>query len=183
MLKFITGNKQKFNEVKKLLKPVKIEQLNISLEEIQDIDPHKIIRHKLKEAFKQHKGPFIIEDGSLTMSALGGRLPGPLMKWFNDYLGAKGTYRIAQRMRSYKAAASIILVFAQNLKTVKFITAKVKGKIVSPKGTYLFGYDPIFQPNGSRLTLSELKAKGNFTKSPRAMAAKKLKTYLLKHQK
>ena len=183
MLKFITSNKQKFKEVRELLKPIKVEQLNIDLDEIQDIDPHKIIRHKLKEAFKHHKGPFIVEDGSVVMEALGGKLPGPLIKWFNDYLGAKGTWLIAKKMGNNKATASIVLAYAKNSKDIKFFEGKIKGRIVSPKGSYLFGYDPIFLPNGGKLTLSQLKSKGDFTKSPRGIAVAKLKKFLISNAK
>lgn len=179
MLKFITGNKQKLKEVKELLKPIKIQQLNISLDEIQDIDPKKIIRHKLNEAFKHHKGPFIIEDAGMTMSALGGKLPGPLIKWFNDTIGTKGIWNIAKKMGNNRAAASIVLAYAKNFNSVIFFQAKIAGKLVKPKGSYLFGYDPIFIPNGLKNTLSELKAKGDFTKSPRGLAIKKLKKFLL----
>jgi len=35
-------------------------------------------------------------------------------------------------------------------------------------------------PQGSNLTLSQLKSKGDFTKSPRGIAVRKLKKYLLK---
>jgi len=183
MLKFITSNKAKFNEVKALLKPIKISQQNIDLEEIQDIDPHKIIRHKLKEAFKHHKGPFIIEDGSAVMEAFGGKLPGPFIKWFNDYMGPKGISQIAKKIGKRKASASIIVAFAKNLKSITFFEAKINGNIVNPKGSYGFGYDPIFMPKGSKKTLGELKEKGDFSKSPRGIAINKLKAFLLENQK
>src|SRR3989344_9574804 len=109
MLKFITSNKAKFNEVKALLKPIKISQQNIDLEEIQDIDPHKIIRHKLKEAFKHHKGPFIIEDGSAVMEAFGGKLPGPFIKYFNEYLGPKDLAELTIRSGKKKATGSVLI--------------------------------------------------------------------------
>jgi hypothetical protein len=32
-----------------------VEQLDIDLDELQEINPHKIIRHKLQEALKHHK--------------------------------------------------------------------------------------------------------------------------------
>ena len=41
MLKFITGNKTKFKEVSAVLAPIKLVMVNISLEEIQELDSAK----------------------------------------------------------------------------------------------------------------------------------------------
>ena len=54
MLHFITGNKNKFQEFQSILGKENIEQWEIDLLELQKIDPHKIIRHKLQEALKYH---------------------------------------------------------------------------------------------------------------------------------
>lgn len=182
MLKFITGNKTKFNEVKELLKPIQVRQLKISLDEIQDIDPHKIIRHKLNEAFRHHQGPFIIEDDSVTLDCLGSKLPGPLIKWFNDYLKAKGIVNLAVKMGNQKATAYAYIAYAKSKSNISFFIGKVRGKIVSPRGSYRFGYDEIFEANGSKQTFSQMKAKGDFAKSPRGVAVKKLKKYLQKNK-
>ena len=70
MLYFITGNKNKFKEFQDILGEENIEQLDIDLPELQEIDPHKIIRHKIQEALKHHKGPLLIEDTSLYFDCL-----------------------------------------------------------------------------------------------------------------
>ena len=83
-LYFITGNKNKFEEVKSILPNT--EQLDIDLPEIQDIDAKIIIRAKLLAALKHKDGEFIVEDTSLYLDCLGG-LPGPLIKWFMKNMG------------------------------------------------------------------------------------------------
>lgn len=55
MLYFITGNKNKFKEFEYIFGEGNVEQLDIDLPEIQEIDPYKIIRHKLDEALKHHE--------------------------------------------------------------------------------------------------------------------------------
>ena len=182
MLKFITCNKNKVSEVKKLLAPIKVKQINIDLSEIQEIDPRKILKHKLAEAFKYHHGEFIVEDSALYLDCLNGQLPGPLIKWFNDTLGPQGIYRLAKKMGDSKAKAQTIFALAKNSKDILFFEGIVKGKITSPKGAYRFGYDEIFKPEDYNQTLSQMKAKGDFACSPRGLAAKKLKTYLIKHE-
>ena len=51
-LYFITGNKDKFEQVKYRLKGIQIEQLDLDLDEVQSIDPKEVIVHKLNEAKK-----------------------------------------------------------------------------------------------------------------------------------
>jgi inosine triphosphate pyrophosphatase len=116
-LYFITGNKNKFAEVKAIIPEV--EQLEIDLEEIQEIDAHKIIEAKLKEAIKHHKGSFIIEDTSLYLDGLNG-LPGPLIKWFMQKLGTEGIYKLAKDSGNIKAEAKTIIGYAKNAKEIKF---------------------------------------------------------------
>lgn len=183
VLKFITGNKNKLTEISAILSSVKIEQVDIDLDEIQDIDPHKIIAHKLKEAFKLHKGPFIVEDSGLVLKAFGGKLPGPFIKFFNMYLGPKNLAKLAIGAKEQRAEGRTIIAYAKNKKNILFFEGVVKGKVVMPRGKYGFGYDPIFQPNGSKLTLGELKSTGYYEFSARGIAARKLKNYLLKHEK
>lgn len=180
MLKFITGNKHKFKEVKELLKPIRIKRLDIDLTEIQSIEPKVIISYKLKQAFKHHSGPFIIEDSSLVVEAFGNKLPGPFIKYFNIHLGPKNLAKIAIKMRKQKAKALVLLALAKNPSEVLLFKGFITGKIVSPKGEYGFGYDPIFKPTGSKLTLGQMKLHNNFLHSARAKAVKKLKKYLQK---
>lgn len=182
MIKFITGNPNKFREVQGMLKPITVEQLNIDLEEIQSIDTAKIIKHKLRQAFKHHSGPFIIEDSSLVLEVFGNKLPGPFIKYFNDHLGPKNLSKIAIKMRKQKAKASVLVAFAKNRNNVLFFQGSISGKIVLPRGKYGFGYDPIFQPNESSLTLGQMKSVSHFAGSAREKAVNKLKKYLLKSQ-
>ncbi len=182
MLKFITGNKNKFEEAQQILFPIKIQRVHIDLDEIQEIDPQKIIRHKLNEAFRHDKGLFIVEDSSLTMGALGGKLPGPFIKWFIEHLGLKKLSQLAKKSNNLQAEETVVVAFAKNPKNITFFRGKNVGKIVAPRGSYGFGYDKFFQPLGSKFTHGELKAKDNFSKTARSLAFKKLKKYLEDHE-
>lgn len=181
MLKFITGNKTKFREVQAVLAPIQIEQVNIGLAEIQGLDSRKIIEHKLQEAFKHHKGSFIIDDSSLYLKCFDCKLPGPLVKWFNDSIGGRGYALLVKNMGENRAKAKTIIGYAKNAKKIEFFEGNLNGKVVPPRGKYNFGYDPIFVPEGKKETLSQMKAKGDFSSSPRGLAVLKLKKYLLKN--
>jgi inosine triphosphate pyrophosphatase len=54
----------------------------------------------------------------------------------------------------------------------------VPGKIVEPRGSRDFGWDPVFQPEGHELTYAELDKSVKNEISHRSKAIEKLKEYL-----
>ena len=63
-------------------------------------------------------------------------------------------------------------------KKIVCVTGKVEGKISSePKGKNGFGYDPIFIPNGRKITFSEMKPKHKYKIDHRFRAFKKIKKF------
>ncbi len=176
-LYFITGNKNKFQEVKAFVP--KVEQLDLELTEIQEIDAQKIISAKLDEAFKHNKGQFIVEDTSLYLDCLNG-LPGPLIKWFLKTVGNDGLAEIATKLRNNRATAISLVGYAGNKRDIHFFEGKVAGTIVKPRGTNGFGWDMIFQPKGSIKTFAEMttEEKNGVKMNMRKLAIKQLKSYL-----
>ncbi|MBT6616293.1 MAG: non-canonical purine NTP pyrophosphatase, partial [Deltaproteobacteria bacterium] len=55
----------------------------------------------------------------------------------------------------------------------------VTGKLVQAKGSYGFGWDPVFMPDGSVLTYGELGADEKNKISHRALALQKLRDWLI----
>jgi len=178
MIYFITGNENKFKEVKEYLKE-DIEQINIDLPEIQSIDSKEVIKAKLIEALKHRDGEFIIEDTSLYFDGLNG-LPGPLIKWFMSSVGNEGLYKIANTFNNLNAEAKTIFGYAKNKDEIYFFEGMLKGKITSPKGDKGFGWDPIFIPNDSKVTLAEMDLSEKNKISMRKEALSKLKEFLSK---
>lgn len=179
MIYFITGNKNKLSEAKSILGENKVQGLNLELSEIQDIDPHKIIKTKLSEARKLHPGPFFVEDTSLCLEALNG-LPGPLIKWFEKAIGNDGIFNLTQKLGNDRATAKNIIGFLDENNEIHFFEGEISGRIVSPRGENAFGWDPIFQPNGYKETFAEMNAKTKNMISHRRLALEKMKEYLNK---
>ncbi len=174
-LQFITGNKNKLEEVRSVIPD--IEQLEIDLLEIQDLDPSIIIEAKLREALNHRDGEFIVEDTSLYFESLNG-LPGPMIKWFLKSLGNDGLSKLAQGLSSQKAVAKVIIGYAKSKDDIKFFEGSISGSIVEPRGETSFGWDPIFQPDGYEKTFAEMSADEKNSISMRKIAAEKLKAYL-----
>lgn len=179
MLYFITGNKNKFKEFEAILGEGNIEQLEIDLPELQEIDPHKIIRHKLQEALKYNKGPLLIEDTSLSFDCLWGKLPWPFIKRFLQEIKNEGLYELAKKHDNFKAKATVLIGYAKNTDEIEFFEGAVEGTIVKPVHTD-FWRDGIFQAEGYN------KAYGAMTKaekneiSMRRIALNKVKEFLEK---
>jgi inosine triphosphate pyrophosphatase len=171
----ITGNTNKFLEVAEILDEVT--QINLDLPEIQEIDPHKVIREKLLDALKHHKGALIVEDTSFFLDCLPG-LPGPLFKWFEKTIGAQGVYEIAKRFNSFGASAKSCVGLAKSEDEIFFFEGEIRGKVVPPTKGEGFGFDFIFQPEGYTKTFAQLgrAEKNNF--SHRRIALNKLKDFL-----
>lgn len=176
MLYFITGNKNKFAEVRSLLPEV--EQLDIGLTEIQGMDSRAIIEAKLFEARKQHNGEFIVEDMSMEIDCLNG-FPGPLIKWFATTLTNRGVANVVGKMDDSNACAKVTIGYSHGDK-VEFFEGVIDGTIVHPRGGNGFGWDEIFQPNGSDKTFAEMTDQEKEAASMRRMAVDKLKDFLTK---
>ncbi|PIR98333.1 MAG: non-canonical purine NTP pyrophosphatase [Candidatus Colwellbacteria bacterium CG10_big_fil_rev_8_21_14_0_10_41_28] len=150
---FITGNEGKLKEVQSVLPDV--EGLDIDLDEIQSLDPHEIIEHKLQEAYKHQDGEFIVEDTSLHVESMGG-LPGPLIKWFMKTVGNEGLVKMAKAFGDTRAEARTIIGYAKDKDNIEFFEGVVKGELVDARGDGGFGWDPIFLPEGYDKTFGEM---------------------------
>ena len=175
-LYFITGNKNKFEEIREIIP--NLERLDMDLAEIQDMDPRRIIEAKLKEALRHHPGTdFIVEDTSLYLECLKG-LPGPLIKWFLETIGCGGLADIAHALGDARATARTYIGYARSDGDIYFFDGEVAGTIVAPRGESNFGWDIIFVPDGYAQTFAEIGRAEKQKISMRKIAAQKLKEFL-----
>ena len=172
---FITGSKGKLNEAQSMIPEVVGK--NFDLPEIQEMDAKKVIEAKLKEAYKNHKGSYIVEDTSLYFDCLNG-LPGPLIKWFLESMGDKKLAELALKYKNKKAEAKTIIGYIDGKGKTKYFEGKIKGTIVLPKGKKGFGWDKIFIPVGHKITFGQMDRIEKNKISMRKIALGKLKKYL-----
>jgi len=178
-LYFITGNDDKFREVKELLP--EIQRLDIDLPEVQSLDPEVVIREKLNAARDQRSGSFIVEDTSLYLDGLNG-FPGPLIKWLMQAVGNQGIYELTSRIMDYGAIAKTMIGYSDADGNVTYFESSLIGKIVAPVSEpgQGFGWDEIFQPDGTSESFAEMGNELKAEFSMRSDAVKKLKQFLAK---
>ncbi|MDB5178298.1 MAG: hypothetical protein JWN01_241 [Patescibacteria group bacterium] len=173
-LYFVTGNTNKFREVQGFIP--EIEQLKLDLDEIQSLDPHVVIEHKLNQAAQYHNGEFIVEDTSLSLDCLGG-LPGTCVKWFQEALGLDGIAELAAKYPDQSATARATIGYRDAKGRNHVVTGEIRGRIVAPRGDG-FGWDAIFVPEGYDQTFGELGPELKSTISHRRQAIDQLKELL-----
>ena len=64
-------------------------------------------------------------------------------------------------------------------KEPKLFVGRCDGQIVAPRGENMFGWDPIFQPNGYEQTFAEISAEEKNKISHRGKALEKVKAFLV----
>ncbi len=178
LIKFVTGNKHKLNEIADFFGPIEIQQVNIDLVEVQSLNAREIIGHKLAEARKQISGAIIVEDTSLYLECFGYKLPGPFIKWFLESIGPQGIANMVQKMGLSKAYAVTLFGYSSSQGKIDFFEGRAEGKIVNPIGDKDFGWGPIFLPDGQTKTYGQMERQEKYALSMRAIAAKKLKEFL-----
>ncbi len=175
-LTFITGNLNKVKWLQEYLE-IPITHQEIDLVEIQSLDLKEIVTYKAKEAYAQIKKTVLVEDTSLTFSAMG-KLPGPLIKWFLQELGNEGLCILLNAYQDRTALAEVLFGLYDG-KELHLFEAKKKGTIAdSPEGSFGFGWDSIFIPEGSRKTWGQMTKDELKETSLRRLALEKLEKYL-----
>jgi len=173
-ISFVTGNKEKFKEVKNIL-DVDLEKVSLDLAEIQDFRVERVVKDKALRAFKIVKKPLIVEDTGLYIKDFGG-FPGALSKWIAKTMGYEKLCRILKGERRAFAQTVIGYFDGKNYNEFK---GKIEGQISSrPAGKTNFGWDNIFIPKGFQKTFAQLGKEQKNKISMRKIALQKLKKFL-----
>lgn len=179
-ISFVSGNPKKVEEVKAILGSTFNYDLicnPVDLPEYQG-EPDEVSIEKCKAAFREIKGPVIVEDTCLCFNALGG-MPGPYIKWFIKKIGPEGLYKMLHGFEDKSAEALCIFAYHDGEPDSKVILfrGRTPGTIVSPRGPPDFGWDPCFQPQGHDRTYAEMDKKLKNTISHRFKALDALRDH------
>ena len=181
----ITGNAGKMEEIKTLigLEAIEFGYQSLDLPEIQSLDIREIGQFKTKMALTHSRliesyDAVLTDDTALSSDALHG-LPGPLIKWFLDRLGQDGLVELIKGKEDGASVSCLISLGIIKTQEIIQFEGTVKGKLVQAKGSYGFGWDPVFMPDGSVLTYGELGADEKNKISHRALALQKLRDWLV----
>ncbi len=153
-LLLVTSNRGKLREAQRLFNGPMI-SADIDLPEIQSLDIDEVLKAKASTAWGQLKRPLLVEETALELEGLNG-FPGPLIKWMLKALGGPGIARLAASTDSKRAKARCRILYRDATQRIA-AEGSVTGTLVFPgRGDQGFGWDPVFQPDGSELTFAEM---------------------------
>ncbi len=151
---YVTGNSHKARLFNKMV-GIDLVHQKVDIDELQSLDLKEIVRHKVIGAYEKIGKPVIVEDTRLTFNALG-KLPGPLIKWFLDELGAEGICKLLNSYDDRSATAGAAIAYYDGDRLEIFETS-LNGFISDePRGTSGFGWNAVFIPVNSEKTLGEM---------------------------
>lgn len=189
VITFVTGNAKKLEEVKRILGmegdstlPYKLANMKIDIPELQG-EALNVAREKATLAAEEVGSAVIVEDTSLCFSALNG-MPGVFIKWFLDSCGHEGLNQLLAGYTDKSAYAQTVVAFSPGpgQEPIMF-DGRTTGKIVMPRGSLDFGWDPIFEPDeGGGKTYAEMAKEEKDAISHRSRAFQQLSEYLHKFQ-
>lgn len=155
-LDFITSNKHKFEEISAYLNERHIDcnWIEETYEEIQGETTEEISRDSAVKLSMKRKDPFFMEDTGLYIHALKG-FPGPYSSFVAKTIGNRG---ILDLLHNRERGATFLTVISYwDGKHILSFKGSIDGEIaLEARGNNGFGYDPVFIPSGSQITLAEM---------------------------
>lgn len=176
---FVSGNMYKVAMLERFLDQ-KVDHHKLDLDELQTLDSHKVVEHKVRQAYAVLQKPVLVDDVSLGFNALNG-LPGTFVKMFLDTIGTEGLPKLLMAHKDKSAVANVLFGYYDG-KDVKIFEGTVTGTVVESRGDLKalegHGWNSIFEVEGTGKTFAEMNAAEVAEYSPRAKAVKKLKKFL-----
>ncbi len=174
MLKFVTTNEGKLREARDYL-PVDVEQFDYDYVEIQSDSLHEIAEAGVRDAFDAAGGdPVIVDDAGLFIDPFDG-FPGPYSSYVDHTIGYERVWELASDEDDRRATFRCVVAYCDG-EQVETFEGAVPGRIVAPRGTGGFGYDPIFEHDGQ--TMAEMSTTEKNAISHRGRALAKLASWL-----
>ncbi len=175
MMYFITGNRHKYEEVKKIIGPG-ITMRTVPYPEIQAETLEEVATYGINYLKDRVDGAFFIEDSGLFIEVLNG-FPGVFSAYVFRAIGNEGILKILQGEENRKARFMSVMGYYDG--EIHLFTGVCEGIIAHEiRGKRGFGYDPIFIPKGDNRTFAEMVTEEKNRYSHRGKSALMLKKYL-----
>jgi XTP/dITP diphosphohydrolase len=184
VLFFATGNLHKFNEVQHFLRdyPIELKSVDLKGPEIQGKTVEEIAVASVHQAYEKMRESIFIEDTGLFIKQLRG-FPGPFSSYVYDTIGIDGVLKLLESVQDRSAEFRSAIAFcAPGIPPISFIGISSGTISLRKRGSYGFGFDPIFKPaDGHNKTFAEMDLEEKNRISHRTRSLKKLITWYLQH--
>jgi XTP/dITP diphosphohydrolase len=184
---FATGNINKYKEARSTLRNygIAVGMLKLKGDEIQSDSLQEIAENSVKYAYSKSKMPIFVEDAGLFIDSLSG-FPGPYAAYAYKTIHNGGIVKLMEGITDRRATFRSVISFCGEdnpTKPISFL-GESKGIITTAErraeGKSGFGFDPIFQPDGSNTTFAEMTIDEKNSYSHRANAIRKFAEWYIK---
>ncbi len=176
---FVTGNQHKADYLSRWWGEP-IEHQKVDLDEIQSLDLHAVVRHKVRQAYERVGRPVVVEDASLEFTALNG-LPGPFIKFFLETLDIEGTAALVDGKDRGAVTRCVIGYFDGT--DEQYFEGSLPGRVPEhPKHAGGYGFDPLIILDGFDVPRSEMNPEDHDRTYFEIKPFGKLKEYLAKQK-
>jgi XTP/dITP diphosphohydrolase len=166
----VTGNVHKAGEVQAFFQgSITVEHVALDIPEHRHSDVRVIAEGKASYAFRVLRRPLIVDDTAFSIDALKG-FPGPYAAYVLDTIGNPGILALLREKDDHHAHFTTAIAYADS-EGVRVFTGTIDGRIVEPRGSGGFGYDPIFEWEGKTLAEIPLGVKSRMSHRARALTA------------
>ncbi len=176
-----TENRNKLREAQAILTNfgIRARWLKRAKVEIQSSDLEKISSFAANNISRTHKGMVVVEDSGLFVEALGG-FPGPFSAYVQRTIGPSGILRLLGQKEKRGAYFQASIAASESGCARGVFTGTVRGRISrTERGDNGFGFDPIFIPEGRRMTFGEMGDSQKNSQSHRSKVYRKLADWYL----
>ncbi|MFB6111602.1 MAG: non-canonical purine NTP pyrophosphatase [Halobacteriaceae archaeon] len=194
MLTYVTTNEGKVREAREYLDGV--ERTAFDYPEIQAETLEPIAAQGARTAYRHLDRPVLVDDAGLFIETFGG-FPGPYSAFVEDTVGVDGVWTLAEPEDDHRASFQCVIAYcdgagfdaspdpvdredrvaaaagvddASGTHPVKVFTGRVSGRLVPPRGSGGFGYDPIFEYDGQTFAEMTPAEKNAISHRGRALA-------------
>jgi len=182
---FATGNFNKFNEARIILKEYGFASalLNVKTVEIQNDSLAEIAKTSAMEAYRLCQLPLIVEDAGLFVHALKG-FPGPYAAYVYKTISNPGMLKLMEKVENRKATFRSVIAYYDGKGEPVCFEGEAGGDIAFEErwgnGKTGFGFDPIFLPKGKSKTFAEIAIEEKNCLSHRAGSVRKFAVWYRK---
>ena len=173
-LEVASANRNKLEEFRRLLPNYEIVGVKLDIEEMQSLDPYKVVARKAIDAYQANDcNPILVEETSLALRGLGGR-PGTYIKDFCEEAEMRRMIVESWLAGRDRAALAKALIAVFDGGEVHIREGNTAGTIAERlRGTKGFGWDDMFVPEGASQTFAEMDAadKDRFSMRRKALEA------------
>lgn len=157
-INLVTHNKNKVKEFKHILEPeIVIIHIDMEYDEMKADTNEIVAMHSAQYLADRLKKSIVVEDSGLFISALNG-FPGTCSAFVHKRIGIEGMLKLMKGIKNRECFYRSAVACCEPGKRAEVFLGEEKGSLAEEiRGSFGFGHDPVFIPEGETKTYGEME--------------------------